>query len=76
MCSEGSIPSDSSGGEIRTEREEDDKGLAEKAKDKLTGSDEEEAPKESGGQHRSKEAPPPGEEPTSTGHDAPKTGPA
>jgi hypothetical protein len=76
MCSEGPIPSDSSGGESQTEPKEDDKGLADKAKDKLTSAGEEEASKKRGAEHRSEGAPPPGEEPTSTAHDAPKTGPA
>jgi hypothetical protein len=76
MCSEGPMPGDSTGADSQTERKEDDKGLADKVKDKLTSSDKEEAPNERGAQHRSEEAPPPGEESTSTRHDSPKTGPA
>ena len=79
MCSEGTTPGDSAGAQSQTERKEGDEGLLDKAKEKLTGSDEEETPKKRSAQpqqHRSEEAPPPGEEPTSTGHDSPKTGPA
>ncbi len=76
MPSEGPMPSDSTGKDSQTQRKEDDKGLADKAKDKLTGADEEEASEKRGAEHRSEGAPPPGEESTSTRHDAPKTGPA
>ena len=78
MCSESTMPGDSAGAKSHTERKEDDEGLLDKAKEKLAGSDEEETPKERSAQqqHRSEEASPPGEEPTSTGHDSPKTGPA
>ncbi len=79
MCTESTTPGDSAGAEGQTERKEDDEGLLDKAKEKLTGSDEEKTPKERGAhqqQHRSEEAPPAGEEPTTTAHDSPKTGPA
>jgi len=40
MCSESTTPGDSAGAESHTERKEDDEGLLDKAKEKLTGSDE------------------------------------
>ncbi len=79
MCSESTTPAgDSAGAQSPTERTEaDNKGLMDKAKEKLTGQGDEVAQKERGTrQHRAENAPPPGEEPTSTDHDAPKTGPA
>jgi hypothetical protein len=74
MRSEGT---DSAAAESTTGHKEDDRGLLDKAKDELTGSAEEKAPKESGTQqHQSEDAPPPGEEPTTPGYDSPKSGPA
>ncbi len=65
------------GAESPREHKEVHEGLLDKAKDELTGSEEEKAPKESGAQqHQSEDAPPPGEEPTTPGYDSPKTGPA
>ena len=74
MRSEGT---DSAAAQSATGHKEDSRGLLDKAKDELTGSDEEKAPKESGAQqHRSENATPPGENPTTPSYDSPMTRPA
>ncbi len=70
---------DASGGaeNPREHKEDDEDGLLDKARDRLTVPDEEAPPAGSGTQqHQPEGAPPPGEEPTTGGYDSPKTGPA